>query len=127
MEKTFDSKYCKVEYLNDINAVVCQWKQKCSYEDYRNPLRYGLDLLHHHRAITWITDTTNGFENELKDTEWLLQEFLPEVIKSRCENVYFIIARQSPLHLEIDNQMNALSQFFNVKKLEKIKEVKTLS
>ena len=120
----YNTEFCKVEYLENVNAVFCQWKKKCSFDDYRKPFEYGLKLIDEKKATIWITDTTYGFENELEDTQWLLESFIPQTISSVCNSIYFIIKKDSPLKNEIDTQSEALSQFFIIKQFECIDDIK---
>ena len=119
----FQSDSCHVEYLNNINAVFCKWKQFCSFDDYRSPLSYGLKLIHDNQSKTWITDTSTGFENEEADTRWLIENFMPELIKSPCEEIIFIIAKDSPLQEEISGQKESLSKYFKVTLVESIETI----
>ena len=119
----YKSKYCEVNYIDAKDAILCKWLQKCSAEEYRKPLEYGLELLKMTNATTWITDTTNGFESDAEDTEWLLEEFIPQTIASECKRVVFIIAQDSPLKEEIDEQSKALSEYFEVLQVESLEEI----
>ena len=110
----YNTPYCKVEYLEDKNTIFCQWKHFCKGDDYRNPLRYGADLIEKYKASTWITDTTNGFESDEADTQWLLNEFMPKMIDSSIEKIIFIIKNDSPLMDEILGQKESLGEFFEV-------------
>ena len=65
----YQSDFCHVEYLNTISAVFCKWKQFCHSHEYRNPLSYGLKLIHDNQSKIWITDTSTGFKNEEGDTK----------------------------------------------------------
>ena len=121
----YQTEYCQVEYLKDMDAVLCSWKKFCQGDDYRNPLRYGLKLLKEKKCRNWITDTTNGFENKEEDTVWLLNEFLPGVIDSPCDNLFFIMGADSPLKYEIEGQTEALQKFFNVHVCTNINEIQT--
>jgi len=110
----YNTKYCKIEYQKDKNAIFCQWKQFCKGSDYRNPFKYGAELIESYKPTTWITDTTNGFENEEADSNWLLKEFVPKMIDSSVEKIIFIIQENSPLISEIIEQKKALGKFFKV-------------
>ena len=110
----YETKYAKVEYLKDKNAILCVWKQFCKDDNYRNPFRYGAELIKKYQPTTWITDTTYGFENEDDDTKWLLEEFIPKMIDSSIGKIIFIIEEDSPLMGEIMGQKEALSKFFDV-------------
>ena len=114
----YDTSYCKVIYLQEKNAIFCQLKQFCKGDDYRDPFRYGAKLIDKHHPKTWITDTTNGFENEKEDTVWLLEEFVPQMIESSIEKIIFIIKNNSPLMDEIVGQKEALKAFFEVELIE---------
>lgn len=119
----FESEYCKVEYLKNKNSIFCQWKKFANVENYRAPLEFGLKLINKHCASTWITDTSNGFENEPEDTQWLIETFMPKVIDSSCKNIVFVIQENSPLNEEIAQQSIALSQSFNVRTVSSLGEV----
>jgi len=110
----YNTPYCQVQHLKEKNAILCTWKQFCKGDDYREPFYYGLELIKKHSITTWITDTTNGFENEEADTLWLLNEIMPEFIKSSLEKIVFIIEPSSPLMGEILEQKEALEEFFEV-------------
>lgn len=122
----FESEFCKVEYIEKYNAVFCQWKKFCKLDDYRNPFEFGLNLINKKSATIWITDTTNGFENELEDTQWLLDNFIPKTMNSSCDTIIFIIKNSSPLKNEIDAQTKALSQYFTVKQVESLNKINFL-
>jgi len=110
----YNTTYCQIQHLKTQNAILCKWKQFCKGDEYRNPLRYALEEIHKYHIITWITDTTHGFESEEADSKWLLEEFVPQAIDSSIEKIVFIIANDSPLQDEIDGQAVALKEFFEV-------------
>lgn len=119
----FQSDFCHIEYLHDIHAVFCKWKQFCHSDDYKDPLSYGLKLIRENQAKTWITDTSTGFENREADTQWLIKNFMPELIKSSCEEIIFIITKDSPLQEEIAGQKKSLSQHFKITLVEDLEKI----
>jgi len=119
----FETQFCKIEYLQDADAVLCSWKKYCSLDDYREPLKYGLKLIHENNATTWITDTTNGFESIREDNQWLATEFSPQAINSPCKTIVFIIEEKSPLRNEIELHAQILKEFFEVKLVERLEDI----
>ena len=117
----YNTKYCQLKYLQEKNAILCKWKQFCKGDDYRDPLKFAAQEIKKYQISTWITDTTNGFESEATDTQWLLEEFVPSMINSSIEKVIFIIADDSPLMDEIKGQEVALNEFFEVELVEDLK------
>ena len=120
---SYKTKFCKVNYLEKQNAVLCEWQQLCKGNDYREHLEFGLELLLKTGATTWITDTTNGFENESEDTQWLIGEFLPKVLQTNCKKIVFIMEQDSPLKEEIDAQAVALGEYFEVLQVKSLEEL----
>ena len=116
----YNTPYCQLQHLKAQNAILCQWKQFCKGDDYRNPFKFAMHEIEKHQISTWITDTTHGFESEEADTKRLLEEFVPSIIASCIKKVIFIIANDSPLMEEIKGQEMALSQFFEVELVEKV-------
>ena len=119
----FETEFCKVEYLPDIDAVLCSWKKYCDFDDYREPLKYGLKLIDEHHASTWITDTTHGFETALEDNQWLASDFTPQAINSSCKKVIFIIKNDSPFKEEIELHTQLLEPFFEVTSVERLADI----
>lgn len=122
----YNTKFCEVTYQKEPNAILCQWKAFCHGKEYRNPLLYALELLDKTKATSWITDTTNGFENHPEDTQWLIESFLPQTIDSSCENLFFIMEEDSPLKEEIEGQVAILNKYFSVYIVESMKEIETI-
>jgi len=118
---SYRSSYCEVGLLKESHAVLCKWKRFCRSNDYRDPFRYGAELIEKYQPKIWITDTTNGFENEEEDTKWLLEEFIPKMIESSIEKIIFIIKKDSLLIDEIERQVESLKQFFEVELVEEFK------
>ena len=116
----YNTKFCKISYLKIQNAILCQWKQFCKGNDYRDPLKYAVQAIEKHQISTWITDTKHGFESTEADRKWLLEEFVPSMINSSIEKVVFIIADDSPLMDEIKGQEVSLSAFFKVALVENL-------
>jgi hypothetical protein len=119
----YESSYCKVQYLNTKNTILCKWKQFCKGDDYRKPLLYAKEEIAKHNITTWITDTTHGFESDEADTKWLLDEFVPMMIESSIENIIFVIDSDSPLIEEILGQEVALREYFEVKLIESLNDI----
>ena len=111
----YNTKFCKITHLKKENAILCEWKQFCRGDDYRDPLRYAKEEINKHNISTWITDTTKGFESEEADIMWLLEKFMPQMIESSVEKIIFIMKEDSALKSEIEGQIEALSEFFEVK------------
>ena len=118
-----ETEFCKIEHIKDLDAVLCSWKKYCSNDDYRNPLKYGLELINQTNATTWIADTTNGFEGTKEDSQWLATEFGPQAINSTCKTIVFIIKENSPLKNEIELHSQILKQFFEVKIVDRLEDV----
>ena len=122
----YKTEFCEVKYLKKFNSVFCSWKKFCKGDDYKNPLLYGLNILNDEKCETWITDTTNGFENENDESEWLINNFIPQTIDSSCKLIVFILQRNSHLKEEIKGQAEALKKFFEVEICENLEIAKNL-
>lgn len=48
----YSSEYCDVKYEENYNVVFVKWKKFCSYDDYRKPLEYALEMTD---LSSWIT------------------------------------------------------------------------
>ncbi len=119
----YNTKFCKITKIKNSNTILCEWKQFCKGDDYRNPFSYALEEINKYHPNTWITDTTNGFENKEADTKWLIEEFVPLMIESSIEKIIFIIQNDSPLMDEIVGQIESLGEFFEIKLINNIDDM----
>lgn len=118
----FNSEFCEVNYLEKENVVFLVWKKFCCKDDYRNPVRYALNLLNEHKGSNFICDARNGFEDEKEDVEWAINEFLPAMDKTDCTKVVFIVQETNPIEGEIDMFTKEFMKYFTVEKALSLKE-----
>ena len=122
----YNSEYCDVSYLEDLNVVFVKWKKFCRSDDYRKPLLFALDVMKNHQNCHYAADTRSGFENEPADTQWIFDYFLPQAAKTSCKAIFFIIDKDNKLKEELEGQSSELSKKFDVHYCFDLDEVKIL-
>jgi hypothetical protein len=110
----YSSRFCDVEYNEELNIVLVTWKAFCRDDAYRNPLRCALEIMQKHPGCSYCADTRNGFENEEADTQWLFDVFLPQAAATSCKKIFFIIDRDHSLKEELEGQAAELRKRFDV-------------
>ncbi|MBH1939648.1 hypothetical protein I5677_01920 [Mobilitalea sibirica] len=122
LNNEFDSVYSNVKYIEKNNVVLITWKQFCCYEDYRKPTSFALDLLKNHAMSNFIIDARNGFEDEKEDVDWAFTKLLPEMSKTDCKYVIFIMNEVNEIEGEIDMWTKEFMKYFTVKKVSSYDE-----
>ncbi len=120
----YNSDFCSVNYLPDLNAAFVTWKQFCYDDDYRNPLRYAIKIMKTHDNCSYIADTRTGFKNRLEDTTWIFNTFIPEAKAAGCKHIFFIINPDNSLKEELEGQSEELRKSFKVHACFDLDEVK---
>jgi len=119
----FDSEYCNVKYLENNNTVLLAWKKFACFENYRKPTRFALELMKSHGVKRFIIDARNGFEDEKADVEWGFTWLLPEMSKTDCKTVAFIL---NEVHDDIEEEMDMwtaeFSKYFKVIKCDGVEK-----
>ena len=110
----YQSEFCDVTYLDDLNVVFVKWKKFCCQDDYRNPLLYAIDIMRNHDGCNYVADTRDGFENEQDDTQWVFDVFLPQTALASCKAIFFIIDNDNKLKEELEGQSVELRKKFDV-------------
>ena len=110
----YKSEFCNVSYNKKLNIVFVEWKKYCHNNDYRDPLRYAIEIMKNHNGCNYCADTRNGFENEKDDTQWVFDVFLPQVAETSCKKIFFIIDNNNTLKDELEGQSSKLSEKFEV-------------
>lgn len=118
----FNSEFCNVKYMAENNIVLLTWKKFCSYDNYRNPTLFGLELLKKHQNSNLIIDARNGFEDEKADVEWGFSVLLPAMGKTDCEIVVFIMQEVNEIEAEMDMWTKEFLKYFKVKKVKSYEE-----
>lgn len=122
----YQSKFCEVSFNEELNIVFVKWKKFCSGNDYREPLLYALDILKTREGCNFAADTTDGFENEYEDTQWLLNEFIPRSTETSCKIVFFITRHDKHLEVELEGQSIELRKYFKVYTCFSLEEVRQI-
>lgn len=115
-ENGFDSEYCNVKFIPEDNAVLLRWKKFCSLEDYRKPTLFCLELLRKYSGSQLIVDARNGFEDDKADVEWGFSVLLPEMSRTTCEKVVFIMNEVNDIEAEMDMWTLEFMKYFSVYK-----------
>lgn len=118
MEVIFDSKYGSVDYINKDNVVLLTWKEKCSYDDYRNVTLAALSGLQKNLLSNLVVDARNGFEDEVEDVEWGFNILLPAMSKTTCKAVVFIMETVNNIEEEMDMWTSEFMKYFRVIKVD---------
>lgn len=98
----YQSEFCDVAYLPDINVVYVEWKKFCRDNDYRKPLLHAIEIMKTNENCHYVADTRNGFENEEADTLWVFNEFIPLTASTGCRYIFFIINADNNLKKELE-------------------------
>lgn len=124
MANEFDSEFSNVRYLEKEHIVFLKWKNFCCYDDYRNPTTFALNLLRENPGSNFVIDARNGFEDEQADVEWGFSFLLPEMAKTDCRYVVFIMNEVNEIEDEMDMWTREFMKYFVVKKVEDFPQAK---
>lgn len=118
----FDSEYCNVKYNEKENAVVLEWKRFASFDNYRKPTTFVLQLLRAKKGSNFIINAKNGFEDEKADVEWGFSFLIPEMAKTDCKIVIFIMNEVNDIEEEMDMWSAEFSKYFILKKTDSLEK-----
>lgn len=116
--EVFDSKYCFVTYKAVDNVVFLQWKQFSSFENYRRPTTFALELLKKYPGSAFVIDARNGFEDEKEDIVWGFSFLLPEMAKAGCKQVAMIMNEVNDIEGEMDMWAKEFKKYFKLTRTE---------
>lgn len=117
IQDIYDSQYGAVKYIEKDNIVLLTWKQKCCYDDYRNTTLAALNALREYNNSNFVIDARNGFEDEKEDVEWGFSVLLPEMSKTDCSVVAFIMNEVNDIEDEMDLWTKEFRKYFSVHKV----------
>ncbi len=110
----FDSEFSNVKYIEKDNIVFLTWKKFCSFDDYRMPAYFALDLLRQYSNSNFVVDARNGFEDAKEDVEWGFSELLPRMSKTDCKYIAFIMNEVNEIEEEMDLWTKEFGEYFTV-------------
>lgn len=113
----FDSEFCNVSYMKNENVVFLTWKKFARLNDYRKPTLFALDLLKQFPHSNFVVDAKNGFEDDKEDVEWGFSELLPNMSKTDCKYVVFIMSEAENIEDEMDMWTREFGKYFAVAKV----------
>ena len=118
----FDTEFCNVKYHQEDNAVIITWKKYCCFDDYRRPTLFALELLQQNRDSNLVIDARNGFEDAKEDVEWGFSVLLPEMSKTECKCIVFVMSEVNEIEEEMELWTKEFMKYFVVKKVESYSE-----
>ena len=118
LKNEFDSEYCNVKYNDKENAVVLEWKKFASFDNYRKPTTFALELFRAKKGSNFIINAKNGFEDEKADVKWGFSFLIPEMAKTDCKIVIFIMNEVNDIEDEMDMWSAEFSKYFILKKTD---------
>lgn len=116
-KQEFNSEFSNVKYIEDNNVVFLTWKKFCCFEDYREPTTFALQLLRKFSNSNLVVDARNGFEDMKEDVEWGFSVLIPEMAKTDCKYVVFIMNEKQNIDEEIDLWTKEFGKYFGVCKV----------
>lgn len=112
--ESFESPYCFVTYKAADQVVFLQWKQFASFENYRTPTTFALELLKKHSGSAFVIDARNGFEDEKEDVAWGFSYLLPEMSKAGCKKVAMVMNAVNDIEDEMDMWSKEFKKYFKL-------------
>lgn len=122
----YKTEFAEVSYNSDLNVVFVKWKKFCKGNDYRKPLLFAIDIMKKYINCNYVADTTDGFENDDEDTQWVFKEFIPQVSATTCKIIFFIIRPDNNLKAELEGQSVELKKYFRVCACYDFNEIKKI-
>ncbi len=123
----YQSEFCSVSYNERYNVVFVEWKKFCSFDDYRKPLEYALNIIKNHEGCNYVADTRNGFENISEDTQWVADYFIPKAVEFGCKEIIFIIDKNNTLKEELEGQENNSNSIIKFRYIYELDELENLN
>lgn len=116
MSKTneFDSEYSNVKYMEADNIVLITWKKFCCFDNYRKPTTFALELLKQYENSNLVVDARHGFEDDEEDVEWGFSFLLPQMSKTSCKKIAFIMEEINDIEGEMDMWTKEFGKYFAV-------------
>ena len=113
----YRSDFADVTYISEDNAVLLTWKKFACLDDYRQPTLHALKLLGEHNGSIFVIDARSGFEDDKRDVEWGFSVLLPQMAKTSCGYVCFIVKdAYTEIGEEIDMWTAEFGRYFAVTK-----------
>ncbi|WP_363292670.1 DUF3795 domain-containing protein [uncultured Ruminococcus sp.] len=118
----FSSEYADVRLWK--NRVLLTWKKEAKFENYRSPTCAALELMGKY-SCDLVIDARNGFEDEKADVEWGFTFLLPEMAKTGCKTVWFIMneVNENEIGEEMDMWGTEFGKYFTVRKVDSSEKV----
>lgn len=79
-------------------------------------------MLRDNAGSNFVVDARNGFEDDKRDVEWGFTYLLPEMAKTTCKVVSFIMEKENDIEEEMDMWTLEFRKYFTVRRVESYKE-----
>ena len=114
---------CKINYDDKLKAVIMKWYKISFGEDYRSLMIEAKNISERKFYSNIVLDLTEGFDNELEDSEWVYKEFINSLSDINAKGIFFVLNDNNPLKDKIEKETNKWtkhSKIYYTSSVEKI-------
>lgn len=121
----FTSDYADVDFLEEEQLILLTWKKEAHLLNYRQPCEAVLELMRKNECDL-VIDARKGFEDEKADVQWGFAYLLPQMARTGCRAVWFIM--DNVCDPGLDTEMNMweaeFGKYFSVFRTDSLDKVK---
>jgi hypothetical protein len=95
-----------VKWDKSLQAVVMDWHNFASNEEYRTGLNKGLELVERKDAEYWLADLREMETVAKEDQEWSNEEWFPRALETTLSHMAIIQPESVVANMSVENIMN---------------------
>lgn len=107
---SYDKKYCKIRYIDDIRCVHLDWIGFAKSTEFREACDYSLQLLKEKGANAMIADNSKGKGISTDDEEWMTKDWFPRAIAAGFRISAVIVGADMFRTMAVKSIVNELDQ-----------------
>lgn len=106
MEVYFDSDYLQINYDQELDCVIMNWKpEMLSSEDYRYGLAQGLELVNKKECENWIGNLREMKMITMADEKWTNETWFPQALKTTLRHMAVVVSTDAFNKVAVNNIM----------------------
>jgi hypothetical protein len=91
MMENFSAPYLNIYWIEDMRAVLMEWKKYAAGKDFRKGLDTGLELISRKNSSKWLADLREMQVVNQDDQLWSNKDWFPRAIKAGIRQMAIIV------------------------------------
>lgn len=117
-----EDKFAKITYDGTLDAVRINWKRAARWDDYKQVLQSGLEMVEEKEATNWLADLREMGTVGSEDQDWTNEEWFPRVMRTSLTQMAVVQSERRIQNMDAESTVREVGDVLTHRSFDTIDE-----